>query len=42
MMRKLPAFYAMTRAYPFLNRITEMLYLFVFTQFGFALPRELL
>ncbi len=32
-MRRLPAFYAMTRAFPLLNRITEMLYLFVSTQF---------
>jgi len=33
MMRRLPAFYAMIEAFPFLNGIMEMLYLFVFTQF---------
>jgi len=33
MMRRLPAFYAVIGAFPLLNRITGMLYLFVFTQF---------
>ncbi len=32
-MRRLPAFYAVIAALPLLNRITGMLYLFVFTQF---------
>ncbi|SCB08391.1 hypothetical protein GA0061103_1221 [Rhizobium multihospitium] len=45
MMRRLPEFYPMSRAFPLLNRIMEMLYLFVFTQFRtrnrFALLLEL-